>query len=587
MLTLVRALGFLAPLAVTLCALVVATLAGQTDDQEQLALLAPVILAALAGMTSMALVAWAFGGWRLARIAGALEETLRSDGPIRLKVTGVPAERRLAMAFNRVARAFLQVEARASHDRLTGVPNRETLMAALVAEIHRSVRYHKPLSVAFFDIDRFKPINDTHGHTAGDAVLRQVAALVADNLRSSDVMGRYGGEEFMVILPETTPDDALGVAEQIRNLVMTTPMTIPGGQRLGITVSVGVAGGLGEDLKVDRLVEHADAAMYAAKSLGRNRTYLFRGMDDDAPVRRAPISPEHRQAAVAIGQWASATATQALASILAPEPHHRGGPSDMIAALATGLAVELELPPDEIERVRVASLLHDLGKVAVPTEILDKRASVAPGEWRTVGEHPRIGQMILEHASSLRDAIPIVLHHHERFNGGGYPYGLRGAEIPIGARIVAVADAYHAMVHDRPYKDALSHEEALAELEQHAGTQFDPQVVRAFVELYRLGVPSDGMQELYRLHDRAEGAIQQLNPSAARLSSLLPTNGAAAHHPNGGDALFGGASPAPNGAAAGRNGSRPTGGGSDPPAGARAAPRERRRRRATFREAAG
>ncbi len=530
MLSLVRALGFLAPLAVTLCALVVLTLVGQADAEARFTLLAPVILAALAGMTTMALVGWMFGSWRLARIARALEETLRSNGPIRLRVAGVPAERRLARAFNNVARAFFQVEARASHDRLTGVPNRETLMAALVAEVGRSVRYSKPLSVAFLDIDRFKPINDLHGHQSGDAVLRQVATLVADHIRSSDIVGRYGGEEFMMILPETESLEAVALAEQLRNLVMATPLAIAGGQRITVTISIGIAGGRGEELKVDRLVDQADQAMYSAKSLGRNRTYLYRGLDDEAPVRRAPISPEHRAAATAIGQWASASATQALASILAPQPNHRGRPSDMIAALATGLALEMELPDEEIDRIRIASLLHDLGKLAVPSYILDKPSSLAPGEWQTVGEHPRIGQMILEHASSLREAIPIVLHHHERYNGGGYPYGLRGAEIPVGARIVAVADAYHAMVHERPYKEALTHDEALAELERNAGTQFDPAVVRAFAELYREGVPADGLDEVYRLHEVARDGLHHLHAGPARAFALPEQNGNG-HHP--------------------------------------------------------
>jgi HD-GYP domain-containing protein (c-di-GMP phosphodiesterase class II) len=121
--------------------------------------------------------------------------------------------------------------------------------------------------------------------------------------------------------------------------------------------------------------------MYAAKSLGRNRTYLFRELDEEAPVRRAPISPEHRAQATAIGQWASDTATQALASVLAPQPHHRGRPSDMIASLATGIALEMGLPREEIERIRIASLLHDLGKIAIPAEILDKPTTLTDPEW--------------------------------------------------------------------------------------------------------------------------------------------------------------------------------------------------------------
>jgi hypothetical protein len=187
----------------------------------------------------------------------------------------------------------------------------------------------------------------------------------------------------------------------------------------------------------------------------------------------------------------------------------------MIAALATGMALELGLPRDEIERIRIASLLHDLGKLAVPTEILDKPAALSDGEWQAIGEHPRIGQVILERASALREAIPVVLHHHERFNGGGYPHGLRGNEIPLGARIVAVADAYHAMVHDRPYKSAQTHEEALAELRRHAGTQFDPEVVDLFCMIYSEGVPPDGLEEVYRLHERARGGLERIDVAAA------------------------------------------------------------------------
>ena len=474
MLRLARALGFLAPLAVAGTAVTVSGLLGMAEPGQRDLFLVFMALAALAGMTSMALAAWSYMGWRLNRLARSLEETLDSDVPVLIRESGVPAERRLARAFNAASGAFLQVEARATHDRLTGVANRETLLTTLGAEVERAARHHKPLAVAFIDIDRFKPINDTYGHNSGDAVLRQVASLVGDNVRASDLFGRYGGEEFMLILPETTVDDAPILAEKLRSIVMSAPMRIANNQTTAITISAGIAGGVGGELQVDRLVDQADAAMYAAKSLGRNRTYMFRDLDDESPIRRAPISAERREAASAIGRWASDTATEALASVLAPQPHHRGRPSDMIASLATGIALEMGLPSDEIERIRIASLLHDLGKLAVPSEILDKPTKLTDNEWQAIGEHPRIGQVILEQASGLRDAIPVVLHHHERYNGGGYPHGLRGSEIPLGARIVAVADAYHAMVHDRPYKGALTHEQALAELKRNAGTQFDP-----------------------------------------------------------------------------------------------------------------
>jgi diguanylate cyclase (GGDEF)-like protein len=532
MLRLVRALGFMAPLVVALCASVVMAMNAQTVDAERTRFTAAVVLSVGAGMTSMALAGWSYVGWRLNRIARALEDTLEADAPLHLRVTGIPAERRLARAFNAASGAFLQVEARATHDRLTGIANRETLLLTLQAEIDRATRHHKWLSVAFIDIDRFKPINDTYGHNSGDAVLRQVAGLIADNIRASDLFGRYGGEEFMLILPETAPEEAAVLAEKLRNLVQGRPLVIAGHQTLQLTISIGVAGEAGSQLQIDALVDQADAAMYAAKALGRNRTYLYRAVDENAPVRRAPISSDRRAAATAIGRWASDTATQALASVLAPQPHHRGRPSDMIASLATGLALELGLPREEIERIRIASLLHDLGKLAVPSEILDKPTALSDGEWQAIGEHPRIGQVILEQASSLREAIPVVLHHHERYNGGGYPHGLKGAEIPLGARIVAVADAYHAMIHDRPYKSALVHEEALAELRRNAGTQFDPDVVNVFCAMYGEGVPPDGLEEVYRLHERARGGLQRVDPHAAAavLHGLDPAELAATEH---------------------------------------------------------
>ena len=167
-----------------------------------------------------------------------------------------------------------------------------------------------------------------------------------------------------------------------------------------------------------------------------------------------------------------------------PLPHYRGQPSALIASIVVDIARQLELPEAEIDRIQLAALLHDVGKVAIPEEILEKPSALSTGEWRSVVQHPRIGQVILEQAAALKDAVPIILHHHERYAGHGYPYGLRANEIPLGARIVAIADAYDAMIHDRPYKRAMTHDQAIAELRRHAGTQFDPELVSLFCDLY-------------------------------------------------------------------------------------------------------
>src|SRR5207249_2897065 len=251
MLRFARALGFLAPLAVTLCASVVLVLTSGGDAPGRAWVLSAVFLAALAGMTTTALAAWSYMGWRLNRLARVLEATLTEDAPVVVKEAGIPAERRLARAFNAAAGAFFSFEARATHDRLTGVANRETLLTVLLSEVERASRHYKPLSVAFIDIDRFKPINDTYGHNSGDAVLRQVAGIIVENIRPSDLFGRYGGEEFMLILPESTPSEAAEVAERLRGFVAQTALTIPNGQTVNVTISIGVSGGRGHELQVD------------------------------------------------------------------------------------------------------------------------------------------------------------------------------------------------------------------------------------------------------------------------------------------------------------------------------------------------
>jgi diguanylate cyclase (GGDEF)-like protein len=449
------------------------------------------VIAGLIGVSMTAMLVYIYARFRLPRLVKAIERL--ADGELSVKVRAKPRggglEGRLARAIDRLAMALVETTAAATTDKLTGVSNRQTLLVALIDEVERANRYGRPLSVAFVDIDHFKAVNDTYGHAAGDVVLREVAQVLKGNLRTSDSVGRYGGEEFMLLLTETNVEEGANLTEKLRHLVARQKFAIGPDQEISVTISIGIAGGSGGLLRTDNLVRDADAAMYSAKSLGRNQTYIFAEPDEDSRVPRAPISPAGRMLAIEVGRAAREAATASLTSVIAPLPHYRGQPSALIASIVTMMARSLDLPENEVERIRIAALLHDLGKVAVPQDILDKPASLTSSEWRTVVQHPRIGQVILEQAAALKEAVPIILHHHERYSGHGYPFGLRGNDIPLGARIVSIADAYDAMTHDRPYKRAISHEEAVRELRRHAGTQFDPELVTLFCDLYAARPP--------------------------------------------------------------------------------------------------
>jgi len=396
---------------------------------------------------------------------------------------------RLRRAFEHLVDRVADTWTLATVDPLTGVANRQAVLTRVDEELGRAARYCRPMSVVMVDLDHFKRLNDTHGHAAGDTVLRQVAQRLAENIRAVDIVGRFGGEEFLLVLPETDADAAATLAEKLRRVVAGTPLRLPDGQEVTVTLSAGVAGGPGEVLRPEHLVRDADAALYSAKALGRNTVYVFRETGDEDTVRRSPIRAEARVAALDVGRAAMAAAQDALLASLDGLPPHAGKPSTLIAEASLAMARAIELPEGELDRLRTASLLHDLGKLAIPEEILGKPTDLEAAEWRVVAEHPKIGQVVLEQAGALRDAAMIVLHHHEWYDGRGYPYGLAGVDIPVGARIVSICDAYEAMIGGRPYRAAISHEAAIAELRRMAGVQFDPELVDVFAEQFPHGVP--------------------------------------------------------------------------------------------------
>jgi diguanylate cyclase (GGDEF)-like protein len=534
MLRLLGGLGFLALVAFgVVLAIAPNALTSWVDEGSQSIMAA--IAAAAIGVWLTSVVVLIYVVFRYRRLVRAAEQLAAGTLGVTVKASekGRGLDNRLARAINHISEKLSETTDAATTDKLTGVANRRALLVELFNEVERANRYERPLSVAFVDIDHFKNVNDTYGHSFGDEVLRGVAQAISSNLRATDMVGRYGGEEFMLILTETNVEEGAVLTEKLRNIVAGERFAADG-QPVSVTISIGIAGGVGARLTSDALVRDADAAMYSAKSLGRNQTYIFAEPDEDARVPRAPISAAGRMRAIEIGMAAREAATASLTSVIAPLPHYRGQPSPLIATIVEAMARTLALPEVEIDRIRTAALLHDVGKVAVPQEILEKPSALTSAEWRAVVQHPRIGQVILEQAAALRDAVPIILHHHERFSGHGYPFGLRGSDIPLGARIVAIADAYDAMTHDRPYKRAMDHESAVRELRRHAGTQFDPELVALFCDLFAAEAPTPdphvaamtgGEVVAPKPRRRRKGATAQI-PLASDVGSSAPETAA-------------------------------------------------------------
>jgi diguanylate cyclase (GGDEF)-like protein/putative nucleotidyltransferase with HDIG domain len=354
-------------------------------------------------------------------------------------------------------KALLHARSReqARHDSLTGLLGHRVFHEVLEAMIAEAM----PFSVLLFDIDDFKQINDLHGHQTGDQALRLVSDALRQATRSSDSVFRIGGEEFCVLLPGLTGDDAFAVSEGVRQKVATIVSTLPN----PVTISAGVASFPAHAVRRDELLALADDALYASKRGGKNRTSI--AGDKVADDR---IASEH---AVGLDLLQNKDADTLSHSI-------------QVAILAVEIARALALGDARLDDLRTAARLHDIGKIAVPDAILQKRGPLDAEEFRLIKTHSMVGAELLE-AWGLPAAASIVRQHHERIDGSGYPAGLAGNEICIESRIVHAADAYVAMIRDRPYRKALTQDEAFAELVRYAGTQFDPDVVAALIALER------------------------------------------------------------------------------------------------------
>jgi diguanylate cyclase (GGDEF)-like protein len=369
-----------------------------------------------------------------------------------------------------LAAANAHLQALSTTDPLTGLPNHRTLHRAVDQELERARRYSRPCSLLVLDVDHFKALNDTYGHPAGDAALREFSQVVRRTLRGIDLVGRWGGEEFLAVLPETDGPLALETAERVRDAV--AGHTFPAGGGSHVTCSIGVATYPSDGADRAELVAAADRALYAAKRLGRNQV---RAAADPA----VPMLSVADQSATSREESALLGTVEALAALVEARDHYSGQHTHAVALLTLRLALALGLDAAQARMVSLAGRLHDVGKVAIPDAVLQKAGRLSAEEWALMRTHPVVGAELVGHVPALRGAATLIRTHHEHWDGAGYPAGLAGEAIPLGARIIAVAQAYEAMTSERPYRPAGAPTWALAELRRCAGTQFDPTVVTA------------------------------------------------------------------------------------------------------------
>lgn len=371
-----------------------------------------------------------------------------------------------------------QAEQRANIDGVTEIYNHRYFQERLKSEIERASRYEHTLSVIMLDLDNFKSFNDSWGHQEGDKLLKWFAAICTRCVRTMDVLARYGGEEFIIVLPETSAAEALVVAERIREAAQDES-PIDFGSNKGITVSAGIATFPTHANTRHALVLCADAALYSAKQAGRNLCLTY----DEGCNELCHATTTHVKALLVADDLA---AIEALAGVIDAREDHMKGHSHAVMQMSVALGEKLGMPTEEIDSLRSAALLHDLGKLATPEEVLNKESPLDDVEREQIRSHAYLGSQILRRVQQMVSILPGIKHHHERFDGEGYPNNLSGKSIPLLARVIAITDAYDAMTSPRPYRKSISHEEALAELQRCAGSQFDPELVQAFVEVMQI-----------------------------------------------------------------------------------------------------
>jgi len=396
-----------------------------------------------------------------------------------------------------------ELEVRAITDGLTGLYNHAHFYQRLADELERSNRYNHGFALVMMDVDAFKHYNDSRGHQAGDVALHLIADCIQAGLRRSDLAFRYGGDEFAAILLNADSSRAQRVVNRINKRIAARLQELDDPAAAWLGVSAGVASFPQDATAADELVRMADAALYNAKRLARARGVTSQGQPIEPLAPPSGLVHETQSGMLSTAASSLATVLQYLgASEIAADldlrtiaavgaaseikDRHIRGHQERTSLWAAALAEEMDLSPEQVRDIRIASLLHDIGKVNISERVLNKPGKLTEEEYAQIKEHAPLGATIMtSEAEALQQLASIVRHHHERFDGKGYPDGLAGKDIPLEARILSVVDVFDAMTHHRSYRKALSRAEAIAELERGAGTQFDPAVVKTFLALLK------------------------------------------------------------------------------------------------------
>jgi diguanylate cyclase (GGDEF)-like protein/putative nucleotidyltransferase with HDIG domain len=414
------------------------------------------------------------------------------------------------------ALTFQKAQEQAITDGLTGVKTHRYLMETLSQEWKRSTRANRPFSLVLMDLDRFKFVNDFYGHLEGDVVLQRVGHILEQNCRRSDVVARYGGDEFVILMPETSVEQARQLASKLRGWIASDPLL----RDKNITASFGIAGFPVHGSTPQELIQVADSSMYLSKHQGGNsvssaeqsdpndtkrwkkdvlEAYLgvtLKRLFSTGPEAFDEIYRRLEQFTRSLTEQGDGTGTEALppavvetvtslALAIDAKDHYTQGHSQKVSAYAVMIAQALGMEPPEVEEIRLAGLLHDIGKVGIPEPILNKSGPLDASEWETMKTHTELGAKILEPLEAMKRIRLMVRHHHEFYDGTGYPDRMEGERIPHGARVIAIADAYDTITSERTYKKARTPEDAFLELERCASNQFDPALVRVFIEAMR------------------------------------------------------------------------------------------------------